>query len=444
MLKNIVNESLLFALQDGRDALRWDDLWQAKLTEEIGLKQPVKYSQREKEMVAVHEAAHAVTSYALERGELQIQVITIQKRESALGLVSRQPLEETYLATQKQILADIQISLAGLVAERIWFGQTTSGPSSDLQAATSRAAAYVGVFGMGRSLISATLDADAMETAIAATLSDPKRREEVDQILDDGRDRVHALLERKRHVVEGVRDALLDREELVGDEALALLRRGGPRRELDRDVQRGVARRVLPHLEHELAGEPVARRRPLQRDRDGVGEHVRAVVGHGEVAAPEHPRERQRARGAAAGAAGPRRRFRDLGVTTKIVAGVSLAVLVGVVVGVLGAQGASSAAGRVDALQQENVRGTQLADEMRYQFLMGRFAATNSTYVPARKQEYAAQREEARTALKEAAAEPGENLMPHLLDAARVHATEGEIIAALQSVWGDYTETPVF
>ena len=64
-----MNEALLFALQDGRDALRWDDLWQAKLTEEIGLKQPVKYSPREKEMVAVHEGAHAVASYALERGE---------------------------------------------------------------------------------------------------------------------------------------------------------------------------------------------------------------------------------------------------------------------------------------------------------------------------------------------------------------------------------------
>ncbi|MGH2590942.1 MAG: AAA family ATPase, partial [Actinomycetota bacterium] len=58
-LKNIVNEALLFARQDGRDALTWGDLWQAKLTEEIGLKQPVKYLQREKEMVAVHEAAHA-------------------------------------------------------------------------------------------------------------------------------------------------------------------------------------------------------------------------------------------------------------------------------------------------------------------------------------------------------------------------------------------------
>ncbi|MGZ8598907.1 MAG: AAA family ATPase, partial [Actinomycetota bacterium] len=158
-IKNLVNEALIFALQDGRDALRWDDLWQAKLAEEIGLKQAVTYTPREKEMVAVHEAAHAVAAYALRRDEQQIQVITIQKRESALGLVSRQPLEETYLSTQKQILADIQISLAGYVAEHVWYGQVTSGPSSDLQAATLRAALYVGMYGMGKSLISASLDA---------------------------------------------------------------------------------------------------------------------------------------------------------------------------------------------------------------------------------------------------------------------------------------------
>jgi methylmalonyl-CoA mutase N-terminal domain/subunit len=46
--------------------------------------------------------------------------------------------------------------------------------------------------------------------------------------------------------------------------------------------------------------------------------------------------------------------------------------------------------------------------------------------------------------LREAAAKDRENLMPHLLDAARAHCTEGEIVAALQDVWGDYRETPVF
>jgi cell division protease FtsH len=235
-LKNIVNEALLFALQDGRDALRWDDLWSAKLTEEIGLKQPVKYSQREKEMVAVHEAAHAVASYNLERGELQIQVITIQKRESALGLVSTQEIEEMFLRTQKQLLARIQVSLAGLVAEEIWYGQTTSGPSSDLVNATRNTAAYVGVYGMGKSLISAAASGGGLMDGgdpIAQVLSTPARRDEVDAILNDCRARVRTLLIAKRHVVEGVRDALLEREELVGDEIEVLMAELGEREPIE-------------------------------------------------------------------------------------------------------------------------------------------------------------------------------------------------------------------
>jgi cell division protease FtsH len=232
-IKNLVNEALIFALQDGRDALRWDDLWQAKLAEEIGLKQPVIYTPREKEMVAVHEAAHAVAAYALRREEQQIQVITIQKRESALGLVSRQPLEETYLSTQKQMIADIQISLAGYVAEHVWYGQVTSGPSSDLQAATLRAALYIGMYGMGRSLISASLDAEQLESAIGATLGDRDRRAEVDTLLNDCRDGVRNLLLKKRHVVDGVRDALLEREELIGDEIEALMAELGEREPIE-------------------------------------------------------------------------------------------------------------------------------------------------------------------------------------------------------------------
>ncbi len=235
MIQNIVNEALIFALQDGRDALRWDDLWQAKLVEEIGLKQPVKLTPREKEMTAVHEAGHAVASYTLEKGEFQIQVITIQKREHALGLVHGQEIEELYSRTQRQILADIQVSLAGLVAEEIWFGQTTTGPSSDLVNATKYVAAYVGVFGMGKSLISAAAMPTTMMDGdpIRAILSDPERRKEMDALLDDCRDRVKKLLLQKRHAVEGVRDALIEREELIGDEIEALMAELGEREPLE-------------------------------------------------------------------------------------------------------------------------------------------------------------------------------------------------------------------
>ena len=62
--------------------------------------------------------------------------------------------------------------------------------------------------------------------------------------------------------------------------------------------------------------------------------------------------------------------------------------------------------------------------------------------VRARRDAEGVERELAR--LREAAAKDGENLMPYLLDAARAHCTEGEIVRALQDVWGDYRETPVF
>ncbi|HKZ75255.1 MAG TPA: AAA family ATPase [Actinomycetota bacterium] len=235
MIQNVVNEALIFALQDGRDALRWDDLWQAKLVEEIGLKQPVKLTPREKEMTAVHEAGHAVASYTLEKGEFQIQVITIQKREHALGLVHGQEIEELYSRTQRQILADIQVSLAGLVAEEIWIGQTTTGPSSDLASATRNAAAYVGVYGMGKSLISVAAMPPTMMDGdpIRAILSDPERRKEMDALLDDCRGRVKKVLLLKKHAVEGVRDALIEREELIGDEIEALMAELGEREPLE-------------------------------------------------------------------------------------------------------------------------------------------------------------------------------------------------------------------
>ena len=270
MIKNIVNEALIFALQDGRDALRWDDLWQAKLVEEIGLKQHVKYTAREKEMVAVHEGAHAVASYTLEREEMQIQVITIQKRESALGLVSYQEIEEMFLRTQKQLLARIQVSLAGLVAEEIWFGQSTSGPSSDLVAATRTAAAYVGLFGMGKSLISvgamapSALDGDP----IRAVLSDHQSRQEVDAILSDCKARVRTLLLNKRHVVDGVRDALLEREELIGDEIEQLMAELGEREPFEMPIDALTGNGQQPALGDGNGQAPQPASEPVASDPD--------------------------------------------------------------------------------------------------------------------------------------------------------------------------------
>ena len=68
---------------------------------------------------------------------------------------------------------------------------------------------------------------------VKVVLSDAERRKEIDAILNDCRDSVRNLLLKKRHVVEGVRDALLEREELVGDESEVLMAELGEREPIE-------------------------------------------------------------------------------------------------------------------------------------------------------------------------------------------------------------------
>jgi hypothetical protein len=106
---------------------------------------------------------------------------------------------------------------------------------------------YVGVAGMGKSLISeaamqpSMLDGDP----IRAVLSNRDRRREVDELLNSCRRQVRTLLESKRHVVEGVRDALLEREELIGDEIEELMAELGEREPIPVPAVSGDGRDLL-------------------------------------------------------------------------------------------------------------------------------------------------------------------------------------------------------
>jgi len=224
-IKNIINEGLIVALQGGREAVTWEDILQAKLIDEIGLKQPVKYTEKEKVMTAVHEAGHAVVAHELRSEEARIQVITIIKRQEALGLVSSLEREERYSSTKEDLLDIIKVKLAGMVAEEIWFGTSTSGVGGDLHQATNLALQYVGQFGMGKHLLSySVIPANALgDQTISFMLSQDEVRDEVDGILKQCKAEVTELLRTRRPALERIRDELLEREELVGDQLDALM-----------------------------------------------------------------------------------------------------------------------------------------------------------------------------------------------------------------------------
>ena len=224
MIEHLFDEALVWALRRGDDRLDWRDVQSAKMTEEIGLQSPVDYTEAERRCIATHEAGHATVAHLVGK-DRKLEVLTIIKRKDALGLLAHSELEERFTKTRSEILALIQIAMGGMCAEELWFGEAGTGPGGDLQAATSAAAQMVGSLGMAGSLVSY----DAVATAgganiVAKVLASDQGREALERILDDAKATARRLLETNRHLVEALRDALLEREELVGDEILDVLR----------------------------------------------------------------------------------------------------------------------------------------------------------------------------------------------------------------------------
>jgi ATP-dependent Zn protease len=233
MIEHLLDEALVWALRRGAGALDWHDIQQAKMTEEIGLKQPVEYTEQERRTIATHEAGHATVAHLVGKagpegqpGVLarKLEVLSIIKRKDALGLLAHSDLEERFTKTRSEIVALIQIAMGGMVAEELFFGEAGTGPSGDLQAATTAAAQMVGSLGMAGSLIS--YDAMAVagaQNVVAKVLSTDSGKDAVDRILNDAKSAVGVMLDSHRHVVEALRDALLERDELLAEEILAVI-----------------------------------------------------------------------------------------------------------------------------------------------------------------------------------------------------------------------------
>ena len=220
MLEHLFDESLLIALREGRKHMQLDDVYEAKLTEEIGIKQPVVYTDVDREAVATHEAGHATVAYFLGKGR-RLEVLSIIKRRDSLGLLAHGDEEEHFTRTRSEVESGIAIALGGLVAEELCLGESGTGPASDLAYATGLAAQMVGSFGMAGSLISYDAigqGAISQTNLVAKVLGDGDGKQRVEDILEAQRARVREVLEENSDVHAALRDALIQRDELVRDE----------------------------------------------------------------------------------------------------------------------------------------------------------------------------------------------------------------------------------
>jgi ATP-dependent Zn protease len=224
MIEHLFDEALVWALRDRRDAMDWRDIQQAKMTEEIGLKQPVEYTDEEKGIIATHEAGHAVVAHLVGQNR-KLEVLSIIKRRDALGLLAHSDNEERYTRTRSELMGSMKISFGGMSAEELFFGESGTGPSSDLSHATRIAAQMVGSFGMAGSLVSfeAVEPGPISQGIVGKVLANEDARASVERLLDQAKSDVKTMLDQNRHLVTALRDELLEREELVGDEIIDVL-----------------------------------------------------------------------------------------------------------------------------------------------------------------------------------------------------------------------------
>ena len=225
MIEHLLDEGLLVGLREGRRQMTFSDVMEAKFTEEIGTKQPVAYTDTDRDAVATHEAGHATVAYFLGKGR-RLEVLSIIKRRGSLGLLAHSDEEERFTRTRSEIEAGIAIALGGLVAEEMCFGESGTGPGADLAHATSLAAQMVGSFGMAGSLISYEAVADGPITRsnlVGKVLANEATKQRVEDILEAQRERVRAVLAENRDVHAALRDALIARDELVREDILEVV-----------------------------------------------------------------------------------------------------------------------------------------------------------------------------------------------------------------------------
>jgi len=225
MIEHLFDEGLVNALRRGSTTMNRADVERARLVEEVGMGQPVAYTDHEQRLIATHESGHAVAAW-LVAPHRRLEVLTIIKRRDALGMLAHGDAEDVFTRSRSEMLGLIRIAMGGQSAEELFFGDVSTGPAGDLLYATNVAAQMVGAAGMTDTLISySAIQGSALSDTniVGRVLGDADGRERVEKILQEQKAYTRALLDENRHLVEALRDALLDRHELIGREITDIL-----------------------------------------------------------------------------------------------------------------------------------------------------------------------------------------------------------------------------
>jgi cell division protease FtsH len=218
-LANVCNEAAIFAGRAAQKHIRQADFDDAFERVVAGLQQRKTMTEKEKRVVAYHEAGHALMSHLV--GEPQpVQKVTIVSRGFALGYTLHTPQEDRFLSTKEELIDRMKVLLGGRAAEQIVFGAVTNGASNDLERVTSIARAMIFEYGMGDEVSSRTLRAD---NYALSEETKKLRDDEQARLTDQAYAETVRLISKHRSTLDRITSDLLEKETLNRQELEALL-----------------------------------------------------------------------------------------------------------------------------------------------------------------------------------------------------------------------------
>jgi len=202
-----------------RDADRVEqrDIEMALMEQVIGMPNPIgDLDPIQKRQIAIHEAGHAVALHHL-NPDKHVAFVSIVRRGGALGLMLPVDVKATYTVPLTKLIADIRVSLAGDIAVKVCLGERWTGGATDFQHVRDRVyyLAWHGVFGPVLNISPATgeLPKDVLER--------------ITIWLVEQRDETYRLLTTHKKEIEALADALVEKQDLTGEEVLRIIKKTG-------------------------------------------------------------------------------------------------------------------------------------------------------------------------------------------------------------------------
>ena len=225
-IANVCNEAALIAARKNKEAVDMSDFQDAIDRVIGGLEKKNKIiSPEEKEIIAYHEAGHAICGWYLEHAYPLLKVTVVPRGSAALGYAQYTPKEQ-YLYNTDQLMDQICMTLGGRASEDIFFGKISTGASNDLQQITKIAYSMITVYGMNDKVGNISYYDPNQENTFTKPFSEETGKmidEEVHQLINVAYIRTKELLTQKKGDVELLAKELLKKEVLFKSDVEALI-----------------------------------------------------------------------------------------------------------------------------------------------------------------------------------------------------------------------------